>query len=169
MAVNTPQKLVVLERKIRQHADTLMTRHVPDINYAKTKFAGGYDQAAFKASFGGTSPAVREPANLLCAAWDNAMNDLNEVLRNAYGLEHGQKDVGPPMPVVYAEPKLALSRVGDLQSVNQDRNLLTHDYPVLVADDLYDAVELFLKILKTTLQEVKVFTMSHGIDIPAVP
>ena len=167
--VNSPQKLKRIEQKVQSHADSLLLRHIPDLAHARTKFAGGYSKSTFIASHLAQTPAEREAANLLSAAWDAGMNDLNEILRNAYGLVHGYRRIGPGMPLVYAEPELGLSRRAELESVNEDRNLLTHDYPALVAGDLFEAIEQFSRIVKPTLQEAKAFALTHGVDIRAVP
>lgn len=166
---NTPGNLRRLEQKVQSHAEILLTRHIPDLQYAQTKFPGGFDRAAFKASHTATTPQGRDPANSLLAAWDAAMNDLNEVLRNAYGLVHGYQKVGPQMPVVYREPALALSRSTQLQQINRARNSLTHDYPFASDDALFDAVDLFLKSVKVTLAEANALAHTYGVDIPAVP
>ncbi len=166
---NSASNLKRLEQKIQTHAETLLVRHLPDLQFAKTKFPNGFDRAAFKLSHSATTPQDRDPANTLLAAWDAGMNDLNEVLRNAYGLKHGLQKIGPNMPLVYNEPALALSQAKPLLMVNVSRNLLTHNYPFAAGDALFDAVETFEKMLKKTLTEAKTFTLTYAVDIPAVP
>lgn len=168
-APNTSANLKRLEQKLQTHAEILLARHVPDLQFAKTKFTSGYDRAAFKASHSASTARDRDPANSVLAAWAASTNDLNEVLRNAYGLVHGYQKVGPSMPIVYRDPALALSRSPQLEQINKARNSLTHDYPFATDDALFDAIDLFLKSLKATLTEAKALARAHGVDIPAVP
>jgi hypothetical protein len=86
-----------------------------------------YDRESFQQSFDGSTPAERDLANRAVAAFDDAMNSLNEVLRNAYGLLHGYRRAGPAMPVVY--DGLKLTKAAELLWINDTRNDLTHDYP----------------------------------------
>lgn len=166
---NSPERLQRLEQKIQSHALTLVTRHLPDLAYAKSKFSAAYDKPGFVASHAGSTPQARDPANAVTAAWDAAMNDPNEVLPNAYGLVHGYSKIGPHMPVVYAEAALALTQASQLTAINKDRNLLTHGYPFAVAGDLYDAIEAFERVVKPTLEETRDFALAYGVAIPAVP
>jgi hypothetical protein len=94
-----------LEQKILSQVHWLLTRQMPDLAYAKQQFPV-YDRESFQQSFDGSTPAERDLANRSVAAFDDAMNSLNEVLRNAYGLLHGYRRTGPAMPVVYDGLKL---------------------------------------------------------------
>lgn len=166
---NSPADLARITQKIQTHAETLLGRHVLDLAHAKSTFIAGYDRQAFVASHDAPTAEDRASANLVIGAWDAAMNDLNEVVRNCYGLRHGYQRVGPGMPTVYADAGLALSRANDLVVVNRARNRLTHNYPGVEARRLYDAVELFEQVVVATLTEAKAFALTHGVDIPAVP
>jgi hypothetical protein len=155
-----------LAQKIIAHANTLLTRQVADLTYAKGQFST-YDRATFQASFDGSTPEERDLANRVVGAFDAAMNDLNEVLRNAYGLAHGYRKVGPSMPTVYFD--LPLTHRDDLDWVNNARNGLTHDYPATTAGEIFDAIAEFERVIKKTLGEANAFAKQHGVAIPGIP
>lgn len=140
-----------LERKILSHTQTLLTRQLADLAYAKKQFAA-FDRKSFQASFDASTPDGRDLANRVVGAFDDVINGLNEVLRNAYCLEHGYRRIGPAMPVVYAELPLAHAEV--LEWVNDARNDLTHDYPVAEANRIFDAVEELDRVMSRTLRDV---------------
>jgi hypothetical protein len=85
-----------LERKILSHVQTLLTRQLPDLAYAKEQFTA-YDRKSFQESFDASTSTERDPANRVVGAFDDVINGLNEVLRNAYCLEHGYR-----LPARYA-------------------------------------------------------------------
>lgn len=154
-----------LEQKILAHARTLLTRQLPDLAYAKQQFSV-YDRQSFKASFNGSTPSERDLANRVVGAFDDVVNGLNEILRNAYCLEHGYRRIGPAMPVVYTE--LPLNHAAELEWINDTRNDLTHDYPVAEANRMFDAVEEFERMIVRTLRDVQAFTTERGLSIPGV-
>jgi hypothetical protein len=154
-----------LERKLLAHAETLLTRQLPDLAYAKEQFAR-YDRESFCESFNGATPVERDLANRVAGAFDDVINGLNELLRNAYGLEHGLRRVGPAMPLVYSA--LPLSRAAELEWINDTRNDLTHDYPVAEANRIFDAVEELDRVLVPTLRDLQAFTTEHGLSIPGI-
>ena len=154
-----------LEQKILAHTKTLLTRQLPDLAYAKTKFAV-YDRQSFETSFNGSTPPERDLANRVVGAFDDVVNGLNEVLRNAYCLEHGYRRIGPAMPVVYAG--LPLKHAAELEWINDTRNDLTHDYPVAEASRMFDAVEELERVMVQTLRDVQRFATEHGLSIPGI-
>jgi hypothetical protein len=154
-----------LEQKILAHAKTLLTRQLPDLAYAKAKLAV-YDRPSFKTSFNGSTPSERDLANRVVGAFDDVVNGLNEVLLNAYCLEHGYRRIGPAMPAVYAE--LPLNHAAELEWINDTRNDLTHDYPVAEASRMFDAVEELERVMVRTLRDVQAFTTEHGLSIPGI-
>ncbi len=154
-----------LEQKILAHAHTLLTRQLPDLDYAKKQFAV-YDRQTFKESFNASTPDGRDLANRVVGAFDDVMNGLNEVLRNAYCLEHGYRRIGPAMPVVYAG--LPLDHAAELEWINDARNDLTHDYPVAEASRMFDAVEELGSVIVRTLRDVQTFTTDYGLSIPGI-
>jgi hypothetical protein len=154
-----------LEQKILAHAKTLLTRQLPDLAYAKKQFAV-YDRQSFRKSFNGSTPAERDHANRVVGAFDDVINGLNEVLRNAYCLEHGYRRIGPAMPAVYAG--LPLAHAAELEWINDARNDLTHDYPVAEASRMFDAVEELGRVIVRTLRDVQTFTSEHGLIIQGI-
>jgi hypothetical protein len=154
-----------LERKILSQTYFLLTRHIPDLAYAKKQFPT-YDRASFQRSFDGSTPAERDLANRAVAAFDDAMNSFNELLRNAYGLVHGYVRVGPAMPVVYKG--LGLTYAAELLWVNNTRNDLTHNYPVAEATRIFDAIGEFDRVSVKTLREIRDFAAEQGFVIPGI-
>jgi hypothetical protein len=154
-----------LERKVLSHLQTLLTRQLPDLTYAKEQFAA-YDRESFQKSFDASTPTERDPANRIVGAFDDVINGLNEVLRNAYCLEHGYRRVGPAMPVAYAG--LPLTYSDELEWINDARNDLTHDYPVAEANRIFDAVEEIDRVIARTLRDVHAFVAEHGLDVPGL-
>jgi hypothetical protein len=154
-----------LEQKILSQAHLLLTRQIPDLAYAKQQFPT-YDRASFQRSFDGSTPAERDLANRAMAAFDDAMNALNEVLRNAYGLVHGYRRTGPAMPVVYEG--LKLTHAAELLWINDTRNDLTHDYPVAEATRIFDAIAELHHVSVKTLRDVRDFAAEQGLVIPGI-
>jgi hypothetical protein len=154
-----------LERKILAHVQTLLTRQLPDLAYAKEQFAV-YDRRSFQESFDASTPTERDLANRVVGAFDDVVNGLNEVLRNAYCLEHGYRRVGPAMPVVYEG--LPLAHAAELEWINDARNDLTHDYPVAEANRIFDAVEELDRAIARTLRDIHGFATKHGLRIPGI-
>ena len=154
-----------LERKILAHVQTLLTRQLPDLAYAKEQFVA-YDRESFQKSFDAPTPSERDPANRVVGAFDDVINGLNEILRNAYCLEHGYRRVGPPMPVVYSG--LPLARAGELEWINDARNDLTHDYPVAEANRIFDAVQELDRVIVRTLRDIHSFATEQGLSIPGI-
>lgn len=155
----------LLERKILSHVQTLLMRQLPDLAYAKEQFTV-YDRKSFQTSFDASTPTERDPANRVVGAFDDAINDLNEVLRNAYCLEHGYRRIGPAMPVVYAG--LPLAHASELEWINDARNDLTHDYPVAEANRIFDAVEELDRVVVRTLRDIRGFATEQGLSIPGI-
>lgn len=154
-----------LEQKILSQAHLLLTRQIPDLAYAKQQFPT-YDRASFQRSFDGSTPAERDLTNRAMAAFDDAMNALNEVLRNAYGLVHGYRRTGPAMPVVYEG--LKLTHAAELLWINDTRNDLTHDYPVAEATRIFDAIAELHHVSVKTLRDVRDFAAEQGLVIPGI-
>jgi hypothetical protein len=154
-----------LERKILSQAHLLLTRQIPDPAYAEQQFPT-YDRASFQQSFDGSTPAERDLANRVIAAFDDAMNALNEVLRNAYGLAHGYRRTGPAMPVVYGG--LKLTHAPELLWINDTRNDLTHDYPAAEATRIFDAIVELHRVSVKTLRDVRDFAAELGLLIPGI-
>jgi hypothetical protein len=154
-----------LERKILSQAHLLLTRQIPDLAYAKQQFPI-YDRASFQRSFDGSTPAERDLANRAVAAFDDAMNAFNEVLRNVYGLIHGYRRMGPAMPVVYEG--LKLTHAAELLWINDTRNDLTHDYPVAEATRIFDAIAELHRVSVRTLRDVRDFAAEQGLVIPGI-
>lgn len=156
---------VRLEQKILSHAHSLLTRQLPDLAFAKDQFET-YDRDRFRESFDASTPAERDLANRVVGAFDDVMNDLNEVLRNAYGLEQGYRRIGPAMPVVYRG--LPLTSAAELEWINDARNDLTHDYPVAVGGRIFDAIGELDSVIVKTLREIQAFATSHDLVIPGL-
>lgn len=154
-----------LEQKIISQLHSLLTRQIPDLAYAKQQFPV-YDRASFQRSFDGPTPAERDLANRAVAAFDDAMNSLNEVLRNAYGLVHGYRRVGPAMPAVYEE--LKLKNAAELLWTNDTRNDLTHDYPAAEATRIFDAIAELDKVIIRTLRDVRDFAAEQSLVISGI-
>jgi hypothetical protein len=154
-----------LERKILSHVQMLLTRQLPDLAYAKEQFAV-YDRKSFQESFDASTPTGRDGSNRVVGAFDDVINGLNEVLRNAYCLENGYRRVGPPMPVVYAG--LTLAHGGELEWINDARNDLTHDYPVAEANRIFDAVKELDRVIVRTLRDIHAFAAEQGLNIPSI-
>lgn len=154
-----------LERKILSQAHFLLTRQIPDLAYAKKQFPT-YDRASFQRRFDGSTPAERDLANRAAAAFDDAMNSFNELLRNAYGLVHGYVRVGPAMPVVYKG--LRLTYAAELLWINNTRNDLTHNYPVAEATRIFDAIGELDRVSVKTLREIRDFAAEQGLVIPGI-
>lgn len=154
-----------LEQKILSQVHWLLTRQIPDLVYAKQQFPT-YDHANFQRSFDGSTPADRDLANRAVAAFDDAMNSLNEVLRNAYGLAHGYRRTGPAMPVVYEG--LKLTNAAELLWINDTRNDLTHDYPVAEATRIFDAIADLDRVTVQTLRDVRDFAAQQGLAISGI-
>ncbi|MGH2879384.1 MAG: hypothetical protein ACRDK4_07265 [Solirubrobacteraceae bacterium] len=154
-----------LERKVLAHVQTLITRQLPDLAYAKGQFAV-YDRKSFGESFDASTPEGRDSANRVAGAFDDVVNGLNEVLRNSYCLENGYRRVGPAMPVVYAG--LPLAHADELEWINDARNDLTHDYPVAEANRIFDAVEELDRVISRTLRDIHRFANEQGLSIPGI-
>jgi hypothetical protein len=154
-----------LERKILSQVHWLLTRQMPDLAYAKQQFPA-YDRASFQRSFDGSTPAERDLANRAVAAFDDAMNSLNEVLRNAYGLLHGYRRTGPAMPVVY--DGLKLTKAAELLWINDTRNDLTHDYPAAEATRIFDAIDELNNVTVQTLRDIRDFAAEQSLAIPGI-
>jgi hypothetical protein len=154
-----------LERKILSQVHLLLTRQIPDLAYAKQQFPA-YDRASFQRSFDGATPAERDLANRAVAAFDDAMNSFNEVLRNAYGLLHGYRSVGPAMPIVYEG--LKLTNAVEFLWINDTRNDLTHDYPAAEAARIFDAIAELHHATVQTLRDVRDFAAEQGLVIPGI-
>jgi hypothetical protein len=154
-----------LERKILSHVQTLLTRQLPDLAYAKEQFSV-YDRKSFQKSFDASTPTERDLANRVVGAFDDVINGLNEVVRNVYCLEHGYRRVGPAMPVVYVG--LPLAHASELEWINDARNDLTHDYPVAEANRIFDAVEELDRVIARTLRDVYGFATEQGLSIPGI-
>lgn len=138
---------------------------MPDLAYAKQQFPT-YDRVSFQRSFDGSTPAERDLANRAVAAFDDAMNSFNELLRNAYGLVHGYRRVGPAMPVVYKG--LGLTYAAELLWINNTRNDLTHNYPVAEATRIFDAIAELDRVSVKTLREIRDFAAEQGLVIPGI-
>jgi hypothetical protein len=154
-----------LEQKILSQVHLLLNRQIPDLAYAKQQFPV-YDRASFQRSFDGSTPAERDLANRAVAAFDDAMNSFNEVLRNAYGLIHGYRSVGPAMPVVYEG--LKLTNAAELLWINDTRNDLTHDYPAAEATRIFDAIAELHHVTVQTLRDVWDLAAEQGLVIPGI-
>lgn len=154
-----------LEQKILSQAHSLLARQIPDLAYAKQQFPA-YDRASFQRSFDGSTPAERDLANRAAGAFDDVMNAFNELLRNAYGLAHGYRHVGPAMPIVYEG--LKLTHAAELLWINDTRNDLTHDYPVAEAARIFDAIAELNRVTVKTLRDVRDFAAELGLVIPGI-
>lgn len=154
-----------LEQKILSHVHTLLMRQLPDLAYAKERLSP-YDRESFRTSFDASTPTERDAANRIVGAFDDVINGLNEILRNAYGLKHGYRRVGPAMPLVFAD--LPLAHADELAWINDARNDLTHDYPVAEANRIFDAVEELERVIVRTLRDIHRFAADEGLSIPGI-
>jgi hypothetical protein len=164
-SASTPDGRIVT--KIDGHARTLLTRHLRDLLHAKGKF-DEYGKDAFLSSWSSGDPAIREPANLLVQAWDAAINDLIELLKWVHGLEIGYQAVRP-LKAHEAVDGIGLADADDLIAVVRARNRHTHVYPEVAADQVFDAIVAFERILARALREANAYACLHGAAIPGVP
>ena len=169
-----------LQARISTHGASLVIRHLRDLKYATERVAGSLDRAEFVRLWNSNIPADHFGLNAVTGAWDNAMNDLNEVLRAAHevldrpkAVGGGRRPHGPDMPEIYdglaGGKVIAQTAARTLKRINRVRNDYTHRYPTASPERVHEAVGDFQVVVKSVVPAVARWLAAQGYSFPGTP